>query len=568
MNYTQLIPDRWVNCPRVGNPINDTFIAFKTPLKESYKMNSINQWTINSLMQIGEFYNTKINLIIDLTKTSRYYDKDELNSYNCKYFKMACDGHGQPPSEKNVKDFNNIVTNFIKNDSGLIGVHCTHGYNRSGFLIVCYLVQMENYTLHDALEMFKRCRVNGIYKQDYIEKLKLLFSPKLEYNVNIPDWSTKQQEPNKPELDFMNGLLPSVKTVTDPQEIEKVKEKINELIGRKQITFPGSQAVCIDRMTFQLLMKEPYMVTWKADGIRYMILILDETKVYFIDRKYKIFHTPNLKFFADSQKLKPLTNTLVDAEMVIDTFKIPESKKSQVVVRALIYDVLCYENENVMEKDLYERLNIIKDKIILNRSVLAKKGHFNSSKEHIRVRAKQFFHLNQTETLLKEFMPALCHETDGLIFQPINCKYILGKCDKVLKWKSLEQNTIDFKLVIEIDKQTAGKISETKAKLMCGGTNKIYGYLPLTPEVYKLNNKIIECNYDFVKKQWKFLRERTDKLLPNYVSTAENIIKSIEKPITEKMLLQYIHYLTQEKSKKHNPDQKDTVIIDTKKRKS
>lgn len=39
-----------------------------------------------------------------------------------------------------------------------IAVHCTHGFNRTGFLIVSYLVEKMDCSIEIALEMFAKAR--------------------------------------------------------------------------------------------------------------------------------------------------------------------------------------------------------------------------------------------------------------------------------------------------------------------------------------------------------------------------------------------------------------------------
>lgn len=118
------------------------------------------------LMQIN------IGLWIDLTNTSRFYNSREIENYGCKYLKLQCRGHGETPSPEQTKIFVEEVHNFIsQNPLSSIGVHCTHGFNRTGFLLVSYLVENADLSLELALEMFAKERPPGIYKKDYIEEL-------------------------------------------------------------------------------------------------------------------------------------------------------------------------------------------------------------------------------------------------------------------------------------------------------------------------------------------------------------------------------------------------------------
>jgi mRNA-capping enzyme len=98
---------------------------------------------------------------------------------------VNCKGHGEAPSEQ-VKTFNTICQNYLdKFPNDIIGVHCTHGFNRSGYLICAFLNQNEDWDIRAALACFAKLRAPGIYKQDYINKL-------------CEDYGTPEEDPPKP----------------------------------------------------------------------------------------------------------------------------------------------------------------------------------------------------------------------------------------------------------------------------------------------------------------------------------------------------------------------------------
>ena len=73
-----------------------------------------------------------------------------------------------PPMEEDIRGFIAIVKDCLEMSIAEgytdteICVHCHYGFNRSGFVICCWLVEMEGYTVHEALEAFKFARPNGI----------------------------------------------------------------------------------------------------------------------------------------------------------------------------------------------------------------------------------------------------------------------------------------------------------------------------------------------------------------------------------------------------------------------
>lgn len=113
-----------------------------------------------------------IGLWIDLTNTSRFYNKRDIEEEGCKYLKLQCRGHGETPSVDQTNTFIGICHNFIsQHPLESIAVHCTHGFNRSGFMIVSYLVERMDCAIETALQEFSNARQPGIYKQDYLDEL-------------------------------------------------------------------------------------------------------------------------------------------------------------------------------------------------------------------------------------------------------------------------------------------------------------------------------------------------------------------------------------------------------------
>jgi mRNA-capping enzyme len=55
-------------------------------------------------------YKVKIGLWIDLCNTSRFYNRKEVEELGAKYVKLQCRGHGETPSQDQVRK------NFVKKD--------------------------------------------------------------------------------------------------------------------------------------------------------------------------------------------------------------------------------------------------------------------------------------------------------------------------------------------------------------------------------------------------------------------------------------------------------------------
>ncbi|XP_037938314.1 mRNA-capping enzyme-like [Teleopsis dalmanni] len=539
----------------------------------------------------------KLGLWIDLTNTKRFYNREIVEQNGAQYIKLQCRGHGETPSIEQTRSFIEIVDNFInERPFDLIGVHCTHGFNRTGFLIISYLVERLDCSVEAALSMFAVARPPGIYKQDYINELFSRYEEAEEATEapELPDWcnevdyddtpsgtsssgrkhklndeeSTSQQENsngtlsdddtsslgndtepkpergNKPHKKrrreliiknptFMAGV-PGISVVSEQPLLGDLQLKVQAMCGWNKSGFPGAQPVSMDRTNLKFIHEQPYRVSWKADGTRYMMLINKRDEIYFFDRNNSCFQVHNLTFLKAGNLLEHLENTLLDGEMVID------KHQGQNIPRFLIYDIIKLGNEEIGRQPFYpDRLRCIKKKIIDPRYEAICRGVINRTEEPFSVRNKDFWDINQAGALLGEkFAKLLSHEPDGLIFQPSRDPYNAGVCPNVLKWKPSDMNSVDFRLKITMESGT-GILPRKVGLLFVGGQDHPFGKMNVTKVMKDLDNKIIECTANSIG-QWEFMRERTDKTLPNSYKTACAVIESIRTPVTKDILLNFI----------------------------
>lgn len=76
------------------------------------------------------------------------------------------------PNVQQTRMFIDTCYDYLKNNpSSIVGVHCTHGFNRTGFLICAYLIEKLNFSVVDAVKLFAACRPPGIYRQNIVNEL-------------------------------------------------------------------------------------------------------------------------------------------------------------------------------------------------------------------------------------------------------------------------------------------------------------------------------------------------------------------------------------------------------------
>lgn len=151
------------------------FVAFKVPLKQSLnrqlsRSDVFGPW---ELLDALDREKQELGLIIDLTFTSRYYKVQDVPE-SLLFVKIFTAGH-EVPSDDTILSFKRAVRRFLRDNSNndkLIGVHCTHGLNRTGYLICRYLIDVDGMDPKDAVELFNASRGHAIERENYLDDLR------------------------------------------------------------------------------------------------------------------------------------------------------------------------------------------------------------------------------------------------------------------------------------------------------------------------------------------------------------------------------------------------------------
>ncbi|XP_052860512.1 RNA/RNP complex-1-interacting phosphatase homolog [Anopheles cruzii] len=163
------LPDRWLKYSPYGGTIADRFIALKVPLSAHYTgIPEADRFTPTDAIET-----LSLGLIIDLTNTTRYYDPNEFTDNSVEYQKLFVKGHAIPEFST-VKRFLSIVKQFLRDPSSrgkYVGVHCTHGLNRTGYLVCAYLILELGYRAKDAIKLFNHKRGHEMERVNYLNSL-------------------------------------------------------------------------------------------------------------------------------------------------------------------------------------------------------------------------------------------------------------------------------------------------------------------------------------------------------------------------------------------------------------
>ena len=166
--------EKWMSVPPVSDPIGGVFRAIKT-LREVDEVHCPRQFVAN--------WGNTIKDVIDISHDNPVYDPHGLEEGGISYHKLPTVSK-MPPNDVEIKGFIDLVDKIREGkkdvpggEKTVIGVHCHYGFNRTGFLIVCYLVERCGFKPKNAIEHFAQARKpNGIKHSHFKDRLYLRYS--------------------------------------------------------------------------------------------------------------------------------------------------------------------------------------------------------------------------------------------------------------------------------------------------------------------------------------------------------------------------------------------------------
>ncbi|KAK8022062.1 mRNA-capping enzyme [Apiospora rasikravindrae] len=167
---------KWKKVQPVSKPICGIFRAMKT-LREVDEDHSPRVFVPK--------YGNLIKDIIDISHDNPVYDALGLEVHGIKYHKFATVSK-IPPTDEEVATFIGLVDRVREDQKArakaeewneyAIGVHCHYGFNRTGYFIVCYLVDRLGMDIQEAIDTFAEARPNGIRHSHFLDRLFLRYS--------------------------------------------------------------------------------------------------------------------------------------------------------------------------------------------------------------------------------------------------------------------------------------------------------------------------------------------------------------------------------------------------------
>ncbi|CAL4067138.1 unnamed protein product, partial [Meganyctiphanes norvegica] len=342
---------------------------------------------------------------------------------------------------------------------------------------------------------------------------------------------------NKSKTSDSERKIPSMEGISNIYRISekslqnKIKNQVKDIFGgNRKYGFSGCFPVNLNHKNISNLRNYPHKVSWKADGIRYMMLIEGEQKIYLIGGNFdNIFHIPGLEYRQKNDLTQHTIDTLLEGELILHV----NPHTGVEVYQFLIFDAIKIQGRLVTSEVFHRRHEMIETELINPRNIAITKGLLDTKQEPFIVRQKQFWDASTQavkQLLSRHFLDQVGHDTDGLIFHRNKGPYVSGPTDTVLKFKPGALNAINFKLIIKMEKGVkygllyVGKSKESESK-------GPFGDIEITEEMENLHGEIIECSC--TETGWVFLRHRPDRNKPNAFYTAVEKWETIVNPVKE-----------------------------------
>jgi protein-tyrosine phosphatase len=163
---------KWQQVAPVSEPIAGIFRAMKT-LREVDEVHCPEVFVRD--------WGSQVKDIVDISHENPAYDLRGLEKGGINYHKLPTVSK-IPPTGEEVNAFVGLIDRLREEQKTratkegweepyYIGVHCHYGFNRTGYLLVCYLVEREGFGIQNAVDLFARQRPEGIKHAHFLDQL-------------------------------------------------------------------------------------------------------------------------------------------------------------------------------------------------------------------------------------------------------------------------------------------------------------------------------------------------------------------------------------------------------------
>lgn len=269
--------------------------------------------------------------------------------------------------------------------------------------------------------------------------------------------------------------------------------------------FPGPQPVSVERKDFETLRKENYWVSYKSDGVRFLMVFVridDKSYCMLINRKidcHLVKMTAATKLFE--------SGTVLDGEIVENR----DTQESEFIV----YDATIVCGRSLVQEPHSTRLE----------AAMTVANHVRTT--NVAVKIKLFYPLCDFRDYVEDVVGTITHGIDGYIFTPEDSPVCSGTHYKMFKWKEQVSNTVDFHVEYH-RKRRRFVLRVSRGKSLMETDDQL---VTIDRQLLDQTPCIMECKY-VRPKTWTPVLIRDDKTHPNnhltYTKTLLNIKENIK----------------------------------------
>jgi hypothetical protein len=371
--------------------------------------------------------------------------------------------------------------------------------------------------------------------------------------------------------------------VTDTTKAEHVRAIARDafLVSGSTSHIPVDNPVSMDAHNIELLCQDPYAVAYKADGVRYLLVLCMYNRrplACFVDRAGKVY-----SLYVKARPAHFEHGTVLDGELCQVT-------TGRVAHDFLVFNCLQFQGQSLARTTYLRRLTHVRqcvspepvpgvDRIKYDEFILA--GDFR-----LHIVQKEVDNATQLRSMLHNRQPR--YSTDGFVFTPLLRHVIPGRDDHLLKWKN--DNPLDVLVTqwqtgqaCRVDVDDGGHVrllaealnmpvnldvtDPTFAALLRGAaiSTQLLGTPPEEPGfsyVVEVDCRLVHDTAAGAELRLRYLRLRPDKDGPNNVETVRRTLTTIE----DNVQLQDIYNVLERTRQAHDSTQASNLQETTSRR--
>ncbi|KAG0202313.1 hypothetical protein BGX28_005134 [Mortierella sp. GBA30] len=166
--------EKWMNTPIISSAIGRATGKFRA-------MKVLRQTDPDHSPSAFLAQHPEVGFIVDISLDLPPYRTTDFEATSITYTKLPTVSK-IPPSKEDVERFIKHCNACWAEKPGVdIAVHCHYGFNRTGFLLCCYLIQEQKYSVAEALQHFELARPpRGIRHDHFKGELYLRYEPPMQ----------------------------------------------------------------------------------------------------------------------------------------------------------------------------------------------------------------------------------------------------------------------------------------------------------------------------------------------------------------------------------------------------